>query len=521
MRFHEEASRNAYDAIVIGSGIGGLTSAALLARAGRSVLVVERHYRVGGYAHGFRRGRYWFDSAVHMVGGCESEAPIDASAGSLAEQPGLLERVLRVAGHGSSGGFTRVDPCYAVSFPEFRLAAPLGAESFLEAHARVFPGEEPNLRAFLAECAAVREESDRSSELRSVFDVMNAPDQFPSLLRYRRATLGEVLDAYFEDPGLKAALGTLWPYVGLPPSRVSFLYFATMLLSYIADGAFYCRGSFQGFADTLAAGVTQQGGEVLLRASVRRIRVEDGRAVGVTLENGQRIDAPVVVSNADLRQTVSELVGAEHFSARYRRDLARLEPSVSAVVLYLALRCDPSGWGLVHENFFYPGFDHDRHAAGMQNADPNWFSLTVPTLSDPGLAPPGDHVMNLTALVDAEAVKDWKAAKPSLTDRLLRLAEAQLPGFRDAVVFSECATPRTMERYTRNETGALYGWALTPRQVGTGRPGNASPLPGLFLAGHWSQPGGGIYGVARSGVRAARSILGHETDSEFWAGFES
>ena len=93
MRFHEEASRNAYDAIVIGSGIGGLTSAALLARAGRSVLVVERHYRVGGYAHGFRRGRYWFDSAVHMVGGCESEAPIDASASSSAEQPGLLERV--------------------------------------------------------------------------------------------------------------------------------------------------------------------------------------------------------------------------------------------------------------------------------------------------------------------------------------------------------------------------------------------------------------------------------------------
>ena len=514
MRFHEEASRSAYDVVVVGSGMGGLTAAALLARAGRSVLVVERHYRVGGYAHAFRRGRYWFDSAVHMVGGCDSEPERPSGLG---EGPRLLEQILSVGGQGAGCDFVPVDPCYRVRFPEFGLDVPTGVESFIATHAKLFPEEEGNLRAFMAECAAVRAESDRSSELRSVFDVMKIPDQFPALLRYRRSTLAEVLDAHFEAPGLKAALSALWPYVGLPPSRVSFLYFATMLLSYVADGAYYCKGSFQGLANTLAEGVTQRGGEVLLRTSVRRIRVREGRAVGITLENGQEIDAPAVISNADLSQTVSELVGTEWFNGRYRRDLERLKPSVSAVVLYLALRCDPAGWGLVHENFFYPSFDHDRHAAGMSDGEAGWFSLTVPTLSDPGLAPPGDHLMNLTVLVEPDAVKDWKAAKPTLTDCFLRLAESELPGFRDAVVFSECATPRTMERYTRNESGALYGWELSPGQVGTGRPANASPLPGLFLAGHWAQPGGGVYGVARSGVRAARSVLGHTTDSEFWS----
>src|SRR5262245_13194317 len=306
MRFHEEAAHDRYDAIVIGSGLGGLTCAALLARAGRSVLIVERHDRPGGYAHAFRRRGYRFDSAVHLVSGCE---PVPFEAG------GMLHDLLSALGVRERCDFTRVDPCYRVEWPGLTLDAPCELERFAEVHAERFPREAKGIRGFLEDCLTIRGEASRAEEQAGVG--LSRPERFPLLLRYRRATLAQVLETRVEDPAARAALAALWPYLGLPPSRVSFLYFATMLTSYVADGAYYCRGSFQAFADALVAAAAGSGGELLLRAPVRRILVERGRAVGVLLENGQQVRAPVVISNADARQTIGEMWGGEQLPARY------------------------------------------------------------------------------------------------------------------------------------------------------------------------------------------------------------
>ena len=95
-----------------------------------------------------------------------------------------------------------------------------------------------------------------------------------------------------------------------------------------------------------------------------------------------------------------------------------------------------------------------------------------------------------------------------------------MPGLRAGASFVEGGTPRTMERYTRNRGGAIYGWALTPAQVGPGRPGVDTPIAGLHLVGHWAQPGGGIYGVVSSGVQAARLALGCRSEAELWRALE-
>ncbi|TMA36189.1 MAG: NAD(P)/FAD-dependent oxidoreductase [Deltaproteobacteria bacterium] len=477
MRFHEEAAHDRYDAIVVGSGLGGLTCAALLARAGRRVLIVERHDRPGGYAHAFRRRGYRFDSAVHLVSGCE---PVPFEGG------GVLHDLLSELGVRERCDFVRVDPCYRVEWPGMTLDAPCELERFAEAHAERFPREAKGIRGFLEDCLTIRGEASRAEEQGA--GPLRRPERFPLLLRYRRATLAQVLGARVEDPAARAALAALWPYLGLPPSRVSFLYFATMLTSYVADGAYYCRGSFQAFADALVAAAVGSGGELLLRAPVRRILVEQGRAVGVLLENGQCVRAPVVISNADARQTVDELCGAEHFPARYLNDLGAAD--------------------LAHETFLYPGPDHEAaHASGLGGA-PNWLSLTVPTLVDPSLAPAGQHLLVLTTLVDGHAGAPWRELKAPRTEALLRRAERRLPGLRDSLRLAEAATPRTMERYTRNRDGAIYGFDVTPAQVGPGRLDNRTPLAGLYLAGHWTRPGGGVAGVVRSGVRTANLVLG-------------
>jgi len=261
--------------------------------------------------------------------------------------------------------------------------------------------------------------------------------------------------------------------------------------------------------------VCARGGEVLLRSSVRRILVEGGRATGVVLENGQRIEASRVVSNADALQTVRELVGSEAFPPRYLAALGRMQPSLSAFVAYLAIDLPLDRHTTSHETFYFPSWDHEAAHASSERGSPSWLSVTAPSLADPTLAPPGEHLLLLTALVRHDAA-DWRASKQAMTHALVETAERWVGGLASHIRFCEGASPRTLERYTRNTQGALYGWELSPRNVGPGRPGTQTPVPGLHLVGHWTQPGGGIYGVVTSGVQAARAILGHRREIELW-----
>jgi phytoene desaturase len=499
VRFHGESSRDSYDAIVVGSGIGGLTAAALFSRAGRSVLVVERHDRVGGYAHSFRRGRYLFDSAVHLVGGCE---PVSFEGG------GLIHNLLSELGVRDRCQFERIDPCYSAVYPEMTVSAPGDLDEFIAIHCDEYPSDAKGFREFVQECLNIRNEIRRATEFGNPYKALETLPRFPTLVRYRKATLAEVLDDHIESVRLKAAIGTLWPYLGLPPSQVSFLYFATMLMSYIADGAYYCRGTFQKFADALATAITANGGEVLLRSSVRRILVEKGRARGVVLENGQRIDAPLVISNADARQTVEELVGAEAFPDRYLHKLRRMRPSTSAFVGYLGASLPLSAETTSHETFLYSTLNHEAAHHSCAAGKPSWLSVTVPTLADPNLAPEGEHIIVLTTLLPCDDAHKWRCDKERMLDRLIDRADRYFIGLKESIVFAEAGTPRTMERYTRNTGGALYGWEISPSQVGPGRLENAAPISGLHFTGHWTQPGGGIYGVVSSGIHTARFALG-------------
>jgi phytoene desaturase len=492
-----------YDVVVIGAGLGGLSAAACLARAGRRVALIEREDGPGGNARAFRRGPYTFDPAIHVT-----------AQGFNVE---FLDFYLTALGIDGEVELLRAEDCFGCDIGGERWTLPVGVEALKSYLAERFPHEADGVRSFVETCAQSTRESQAPPPRVGLSDLDAVKAQLPMLFKYRRATLADVLDEHIEDPLAKAVCGAQWPYLGLPPGRTSFMAYSGAWMALVEPGPLYVRGSFQSLADALAKCVEDNGGEIVLSRTATAIELADGRVAGVELDGAERLAAEVVVSNADARQTLERLLPEDALPERFRRRLARMRPSVSAFVLFSAAKIDPAAHGLSHEHFVYPSGDHDANFEGVLEGGlgGTWFS--VPSMHDSTLAPAGEHVIVFSSLMPYDVGEPWEQAKPRYTELMLEAAERTLPGYRDALTFADSATPETFERYTLAERGAAYGWENTPDQTVPKRLDYRTPIEGLFLAGHWTHPGTGSIRCLLSGAQTAAAIEGRDNPVELLA----
>jgi len=481
---------DSYDAVIIGAGIGGLICANLLAREGLRVLLTEQHYMVGGYCSTFRRKGYTFDAATHFYPLLGNPATI---TGKL-----LLDL-------GITNGWVKMDPVDHFHFPDgSSFAVSADFDIYLGKLKAEFPEEAQALDKFFALVRDVY-----MFGLVSYFRWRDTDRLKP----YAHLTVREVLDQHFCNRKLKLLLAADCGHWGSPPCRTSFVFDSMLRLSYFL-GNYYPRGGSQAFADELALRFEQMGGDILMGSAVKRILARNKTATGVEVEVGpanarsvRRVNAGVVVSNADLLSTIERLLDPCQVDADRLAAIRKLRATHPCFLTHIGLKNMPTETLREAAGYHWDSWHSDQVATRA-------FKIFVPTLYEPAMAPPGCHIVIVQKLtdIDYDAIEDWPAHKIAVENYIMNNLERVMPGFSDKVVVKLSASARTSHQFTINHRGAMLGWEMSPDQLGEHRPALNGMVRNLYFTGHWTQPGGGITPVIVSAMQVAHRIVNGKED---------
>jgi all-trans-retinol 13,14-reductase len=505
-------STGPWDAIVIGSGIGGLGAAALLSRyGGKRVLVLERHYTPGGFTHTFRRPGYEWDVGVHYVGEVAPGQAIGAVFEAVTD--GSLE-------------WTPLGEVYdriVIADETYELRA--GAENLRRDLKRHFPREAQAIDQYLVMVAGVAAAAPRyfmAKALPAAIATLAAPLLRRPFMRYAERTTRSVLEELTQDQRLIAVLTGQWGDLGLPPAQSSFAIHAIIANHYL-EGAYYPVGGAHRIFDAIAPVIVAGGGNVLINAEVAGNAIENGRATGVTMSDGAVIRAPLVISDAGVINTFGRLL-PEDAAKLWHPDRSVLEPSIAHLCMYLGLRHTAEELGLPKSNLWiYPDERHERtFANALEDPDAAMppVYISFPSAKDPYFARrhPGHATIDVITLARWDAYARWSdtrwkkrpqeygAMKGKLTTRLLGVVCRHLPQIKGKIDVCELSTPVTTRHFANYTNGEIYGLAHTPARFGEPLLRPRTPVRGLFLTGQ-DVTVCGVAGALMGGVLCASAIL--------------
>lgn len=507
-----------YDAIVIGSGIGGMTAAACLAELGRKVVVFEQHYTAGGFTHSYSRNGYEWDVGVHYIGDVGAEH--------------TLTRRLFDFVSGGELKWAAMDDHFDRIF--------LGEESFdLVATPANYRAE--LLRHFPEEQAAIDEYLKRIAQAAGMMKLLTLEKILPTPaamamrgLRRLKAptwlnrTTREVLESLTQNQKLIAVLTGQWGDNGLPPAESSFIIHSLIARHYLYGG-YYPVGGASRMAETIIPQIQKTGGELFTYASVEEILIEKGKAVGVRMADGEEVRAPVVISNAGVFNTFGKLLPGE--TARksgYLKKLDSVKRSMASLGMYIGIQDTAENLGLPKTNYWlYSSEDYEgsleRFFADPENEDIPLVYISFPSAKDPAFLEkyPGRATIEIVAPGPHEWFAEWAdkpwgkrgadydALKEKWSQRLLERLYQHFPQLRGRIDYYELSTPLSTDYFCRYETGEIYGLDHDPSRFEQRWLKPKTRIPGLYLTGQ-DVVTCGVAGAMIGGLATATVIGGRQ-----------
>lgn len=505
-----------YDAIVIGSGVGGLTCAGMLARhSNQRVLVLERHSTAGGFTHTFTRSGYEWDVGVHYVGEVNR-------AGTL------LRRVFDHVTDGELGWEDLGETYDTIVIAGERYRLPCGLEAYRHRMYEYFPQERAAIDQYLEKV----KKTVKRTKLYFMEKALPGPlSHFlgPSLrwpaLRDAKKTVSQVLDGITQNPRLRAVLTAQYGDYGLPPSEASFFMHALVVEHYFGGAAYPIGGSSR-IAETLLPAIERAGGAVVTLADVSEVLFERNCTVGVRLADGREIRADKIISDAGWAITFGRLVPAAIAAAAgIQVQVAGVGPSLSHVSLYVGLKKTAADLGLPRSNVWvYADDDHNgaiaRYFADSEEPLPLTY-LSFPSAKDPDFARrfPGKATIEVIGVAPYDWFSRWEetkwgkrgeeyeAFKAKLANRLKAALLHELPQVAGTIDHLELSTPLSTRNFVAHPHGEIYGLAHTPARFAMSDLRPKTRLSGLYLTGA-DVCTAGIGSALLSGVLTASVMTG-------------
>ncbi|MCL4107108.1 UNVERIFIED_CONTAM: hypothetical protein GTU68_039100 [Idotea baltica] len=506
-----------WDVIVIGSGAGGLAAAVALSNVGRRVLVLEQHYLPGGWTHTFALDGYKFSPGVHYIG--------------QLNEGGRTREMLEGLGVAADIEFIELNPdgYDHIVFDDETFDIPRGREKYIARLTERFPEERKSIERYFRLMQKVDAGLAKSMNIRSMWGAIKLLFTDPAIVFNGMKPAGQIIDRYIKHPRLKAILEARAGDHGMSPERTPFALHVAIEAHYW-EGGWYPKGGGGAFPKAFLSRLKLNGGEIRMRTRVEKILLEDTgsnrKAVGVKLESGEEITADTVISNADAWVTYNKLVGQSNLSAKLAERVQRLEPSVSALSLFVATNIDVDALGLDSGNYWIMNdVSVDAMYDFAANDDLTGDSVfpcafvTVTTRKDPDKLKDGIHTMEVFTFVSHAPFKKWAESqigdrpqdyldfKQRLTNRMLASIQRVVPGLKDHLVLCELGTPLTNQFYVDAHLGNIYGTAKSKAQIGPGALPIRTEIEGLFHCGQ-STAAHGVLGVIATGVIAASKISG-------------
>ena len=505
-----------YDAIIIGSGIGSLCTAALLSKEGKKVLVLERHYTAGGFTHIFKRKGYEWDVGIHYIGEVQNpNSPIrkmfDYISNNKLEWADMGEVYDKIIIGDKTYDFVK------------------GVKNFKAKMYEYFPNDIDAIDKYVQlifDCNKTMKKFYLEKALPTFMSKLVGFFFRKNYLKYSSKTTYEVISSITENEDLIKVLTGQYGDYGLPPKQSSFAMHASVVKHYFNGGSFPIGGSSK-IANTIDNVIESSKGTILVSAEVKNIIIKNNKAFGVEMSDGKKFYSDLIISGTGVFQTYNHLI-TKDISAKYGfvNNLKKVTPSVAHGCLYLGLNGTSEELQLPKNNLWiYPdNIDHDTAVENYLNDNDSDFPLVYISFAsskDPTWQSryPGKSTIDIITLLPYERFMKWEGTKwmkrgedydnlkEKITNRLIEHLYEHLPHLKGKIDTYELSSPLTTKNFVNYEKGELYGIDHTPSRFNQKFLRPKTPIKNLYLTGQ-DIVSAGVGGALFSGLITAASITG-------------